>query len=165
MAMITFTEDSIRFVYRIVGVAIDAGRVLLHRAESDDFWALPGGRAELLEPAAETLYREMCEELGIAVQVVRLLWVVENFFEYKNLRFHELGMYFLMQVPEDWTHRPDDGPFLGQEGHIPLIFQWFPLGDLKNMRVYPSFLADGLLDLPLAPRHVVHVDELPASAL
>lgn len=159
MAMITFTEDGVRFSYRIVGVALDADRVLLHRAEADDFWALPGGRAELLEPAAETLRREMREELSIDVEVVRLLWVVENFFEYNGLRFHELGMYFLMQVPGDWPHRSDHLPFLGQEGHIPIIFQWFPISELAEMRVYPSFLAGGLLNLPSTPQHVVHVDE------
>ncbi len=49
--MITFNDNGIRFTNRIVGMAFDRDRVLLHRAESDDFWALPGGRAELLEPS------------------------------------------------------------------------------------------------------------------
>ena len=53
--MITFDEDHIRFTNRVVGITCDRGRVLLHRVVTDDFWALPGGRAELLEPAAETL--------------------------------------------------------------------------------------------------------------
>ena len=52
------------FNYRIVGVAVRGDEVLLHRAVTDDFWALPGGRAELLEPAEATLRREMREELG-----------------------------------------------------------------------------------------------------
>lgn len=157
--MITFTQENTRFTCRIVGVAIEDGRVLLHRAEDDDFWALPGGRGELLEPASATLRREMQEELGIAVDVVRLLWLVENFFQYRGFDFHELGLYFLMRVPVDWSLRTVSGPFLGDEHGVKLLFQWFPLEALPEMRVYPSFLADGLRNLPASPQHVVHTDE------
>ena len=72
--MITFDGGPARFNFRVVGVALDRerGRALLHRAEHDDFWSLPGGRAELLEPAEATLRREMREELGVEVAVERL---------------------------------------------------------------------------------------------
>lgn len=157
--MITLTRDHARFSCRVVGVAIEEGRVLLHRALRDDFWALPGGRAELLEPAAATLRREMQEELGIDVEVVRLLWLVENFFEYEGMDIHELGFYFLMQLPPDWPLRTVDGPFAGEEGHLPLEFRWFPVADLPGMVVYPSFLRTGLQALPATIQHVVHRDE------
>ena len=48
--MITYLEGGRRFNLRVAGVAIHKEQVLLHRAESDDFWALPGGRAEMMEP-------------------------------------------------------------------------------------------------------------------
>jgi len=48
--MITFERGDVRFNYRVVGIAFDADRVLLHRAERDDFWALPGGRGESKRP-------------------------------------------------------------------------------------------------------------------
>lgn len=38
--------------------------MLLHKAEDDDFWALPGGRSQPLEPATATLRREMVDERG-----------------------------------------------------------------------------------------------------
>lgn len=156
--MITFTREDVRFTHRVAGVAIDDGRVLLHQFEGEDFWALPGGRAELLEPSTETLRREMHEELAIDVDVIRLLWVVENFFEYERLHVHELGLYFLMQVPADWRWRTCQTPFLGHEGHLRLTFQWFSLDDLDKMRVYPSFLPQRLRDLPSTVDHVVHAD-------
>ena len=43
---------------------IDYGRILLHRADYEDFWSLPGGRVEMLEDSREALRREMLEELG-----------------------------------------------------------------------------------------------------
>ncbi len=158
MTMITFTQENTRFANRVVGVAIDDGRVLLHKAEDDDFWALPGGRGEMLEPATATLRREMQEELSIEVDVVRLLWLVENFFQYRGLDYHELGLYFLMRVPADWPLRTASGPFLGDEHGVKLFFQWFPLDALPGMRIYPTFLIDGLRNLPPGPQHIVHTD-------
>jgi ADP-ribose pyrophosphatase YjhB (NUDIX family) len=158
MTMITFTQANTRFTYRVVGVAIEDGRVLLHRAESDDFWALPGGRGELLEPAAATLRREMREELDLDVEVVRPLWLVENFFQHQGYDHHELGVYFLMRVPASWPYRTAAEPFTGDENGVRLVFQWFPLDELPSLRVYPSFLAGGLRELPVTLQHVVHVD-------
>ena len=67
--MITIDHDDRRFHYRVVGVAVHNDAVLLHQGEGDDFWTLPGGRAEIGEPAAQTLKREMQEELGVLVEV------------------------------------------------------------------------------------------------
>jgi hypothetical protein len=40
--MITFKSERNAFNYRIVGVALHEGRVLLHKGEDEDFWTLPG---------------------------------------------------------------------------------------------------------------------------
>ncbi len=78
--LIRFDEGERRFQCRVVGIALDDGRVLLHHADWEDFWTLPGGRAELGEALADGLRREMQEELDTVVEVERLLWVVENLF-------------------------------------------------------------------------------------
>ena len=97
--LIRFEEGERRFQCRVAGLAVDGARVLLHHAAFEDFWTFPGGRAELGEPLAEGLRREMREELETEVTVERLLWVVENFFTYDGKAYHELGFYFLMTLP------------------------------------------------------------------
>jgi hypothetical protein len=92
------------------------------------------------------------------VEVVRPLWLVENFFQHQGYDHHELGVYFLMRVPSSWPFRTAAKPFTGDENGVRLVFQWFPLDELPSMRVYPSFLADGLRELPVTLQHVVHVD-------
>ncbi|HKV58574.1 MAG TPA: NUDIX domain-containing protein, partial [Ktedonobacteraceae bacterium] len=74
--MITFDRGNLRFSYRVTGVAIRDGKVLLQKPVEGGFCFLPGGRAELQESAGETLRREMQEELHVDVTVGRLLWVV-----------------------------------------------------------------------------------------
>jgi ADP-ribose pyrophosphatase YjhB (NUDIX family) len=155
--MITFDRDNIRFTNRIVGVAFDRDRVLLHRTDDMNFWALPGGRAELLEPSPETLVREMQEEIDTEVQVDRLLWVAENFFEYGPRRFHEIGFYYLMHLPADSPLR-DQPSFLGHEGDMPVYFEWHPVARLENVVLYPEFLRAGLKSIPDNIVHIVHHD-------
>jgi ADP-ribose pyrophosphatase YjhB (NUDIX family) len=155
--MLSFDLDRGRFNFRVVGVVIHDGRVLLHHAEHDNFWALPGGRAELMEPSTATIAREMREELGVEVRVERLLWVVENFFQYDELGFHELALYFLIHLPHD-SPLVHESSFDGIEGHKRLMFRWFRIESLERVRLFPSFLRTALRSLPDAVTHVVHTD-------
>ena len=68
-AVIVFDVDAGRFNYRVAGVCVHAGHVLLHQAAGDDFSALPGGRPELGEDSRTALAREMHEELGVEIVV------------------------------------------------------------------------------------------------
>jgi 8-oxo-dGTP pyrophosphatase MutT (NUDIX family) len=162
--LITFDEGSLRFVYRVAGVAIDKGRVLLETVGGQDFWFLPGGRGEFLEPSQETLRREMIEEIHTRVKVGRLLWVVENFFSGKDLitaqgmSVHEIGFYFLMELPKNSRLRRLE-TFPGDEEGFEVTFGWHRLDKLKKIRVLPSFLQTELKRIPDGTKHIVHQDK------
>lgn len=161
--MITFVRENVRFTLRVAAIALHEGYVLLHRAAADDFWAMPGGRVELLEPAAESLRREMHEEIDADVRVERLLWVVENFFDY-HMSCHELGLYFLVDLGPDFPHYDKTRPFYGVEDgpggdmNLRLIFQWFSVDRLASERLFPTFLRTALCHVPAHTQHVVHYD-------
>ncbi len=137
-----------RFNPRACAVVIRGDRVLLHRAERDAFWALPGGRVEPGEFAQEAVVREIREELGLDATAGRLLWLVENFFTYDDTAFQEFGLYFLVEV----DGLSDEAEFRGQERH--LIFRWFDRGSLAEVDLRPVPLRDRLWDLPAAPLHL-----------
>jgi ADP-ribose pyrophosphatase YjhB (NUDIX family) len=140
--------------------------VLLQRAEMDDFWALPGGHVEIGETAAEALQRELLEEIEAAVQVGRLLWVVENFFSYAKQAHHEIGLYFqVFFAPGDPLLQAES--FYGVETAEPLIghpfrleFRWFPrqVEVLTRLPVLPAFLQEGLVNLPAFPNLILERD-------
>ena len=154
--MIRFDQGNRRFNYRVVGVAIHDNSVLLHRVDSDPFWTLPGGRAEHGETAEQTIAREMLEELETQVHVERLLWVVENFFEYDGLSYHELALYFLIRFPPGTAHLHTDA-FDRIDAGVTFRFRWFPVRrqELETLTLFPTFLARGLTDLPQSAVHIV----------
>ena len=154
--MIAFDQGNARFNYRVAGLALDGNRVLLHRSEVDDFWSLPDGRITMMETAEEALAREMYEELGVEVRVGRLLWVVENFFDYDDRPHHELGLYFLMSFPNHAGLLEKGEEFKGNENELRLVFMWHPIADLDQTRIKPSFLHRALGNIPNEAKHVVH---------
>jgi ADP-ribose pyrophosphatase YjhB (NUDIX family) len=163
-SVIRFDQGTRRFNYRVVGVAIHDGSVLLHRANHDAFWTLPGGRAEHGETAEQTIKREMVEELRTSVEVVRLLWLVENFFEYEGLNYHEVALYFLIRFP------PGSAPLNAAacdavDAAVPLRFKWFRVEptQLANLPLVPAFLAKGLANVPISVVHVVQRDSVPST--
>jgi len=156
--MLRFDKGDTRFNCRSAAVIIEEGHVLLHQVVGDDFWALPGGRVEFFEFSSDTVGRELLEELGLHVEVVRPLWIVENFFTFEGTHFHELGHYFLTKVraskPFDFERE-----FMGVEADVNLLFKWFNVDHLQGVELQPKFLRLGLANIP---EHLCHelVNEL-----
>ncbi len=130
-----------KFNFRVAGVAIQDGKVLLHKTEEDRFWSLPGGRVEIFEFTRETLLREMIEETGNNVEVLGLAWVAENFFQYNDIDHHEIGFYYTMT----FLNLTDQDEFTCTDGDNELIFKWFPLSELDQISIYPEFITPDLL--------------------
>jgi ADP-ribose pyrophosphatase YjhB (NUDIX family) len=154
--MISLETSAGRFTVRTVGLAIHDEQVLLHRAAHDTWWALPGGRIELHESSADALVREMREEMGVEVEPLRLLWVLERFFG-SSQRHHSIQFYYLMRIPEALF--PESAPtFTSPESNdLPLMFQWHPLAELESLSLplYPAMLTTMLQRLPETVVHLV----------
>jgi len=142
-------EDAL-FNFRVAGVAVHNGKLLLHRTPTDNFWSLPGGRVDMFEFSKETLLREMLEEIGKKVIVGKLLWVVENFFEYNKTRHHEIGFYYQMEVP-DLQEQLD---FVVQEDDTELLFHWENVENIDSGSIYPEFITTDLLLNTSSIRHI-----------
>lgn len=157
--MIILARGDKRFSVRVAAAIIHQGRVLLQNAENDDFWVLPGGRAEVMEPAREGVAREMREELGEDVSVGRLLWVVDNFFRYGQSDWHEIGLYWLASLPETSSLVNCESFHGAEERGARFTCQWRGLDSLHRVRLYPSFLTEGLAALPDSAQYIIHRDE------
>lgn len=67
------------FHIRVTGILIENDEILLVQQKVSDKrnWSLPGGRVEQGETLQQGLIREMKEETGLDVEIVRLLYVCD----------------------------------------------------------------------------------------
>jgi ADP-ribose pyrophosphatase YjhB (NUDIX family) len=154
--MISLETTAGSFNVRAVGVAIHNEQVLLHRAAHDTWWSLPGGRVELHESSADALVREMREELGVEVELLRLLWVMERFFV-SSQRHHSIQFYYLLQLPDALLPESVATFTSPQSNDTPLVFHWYPLAGLESlpMPLYPAMLRTMLQQLPETVVHLI----------
>ncbi len=168
--MISYEKDNYVFSYRVVGVAVYDNKVLIHRSIIDDFWSLPGGRCEFLELSKDALIREMKEELGVEIKIIRPLYFVENFFNYEGKDFHEISIFYLIEFPLDSELLSKDDNFYGKESELgfendklygkelELIFKWVNINDVDTLRLYPLFLRKSLKNIKQYPEHIINRD-------
>ena len=82
--------DGYKLNIRSVGIIIHNGKVLLHKRKSADYYALLGGHVRIGESSQDTVKREMQEELGKEIEITGYISTIENFFELKDLKYHEI---------------------------------------------------------------------------
>ncbi|WP_347332989.1 NUDIX hydrolase [Marinimicrobium locisalis] len=151
--MLKFDVGDSCFNYRSAAVIIHDDHVLIHRSEKDDFWALPGGRVEFFESSEDTIAREIFEELGVETLTRRLLWHVENFFEYTDKKYHEVSNYFLAELLADPNIVPEKD-FPGVEVDLDLIYRWVPVSKLSEYVIKPVFLIEGIKNMPSSVEYI-----------
>ena len=137
---ILFRTEEYVFSYRVAGICIQNGKVLLQKPTNDTAFAFPGGHVTFGEMNAQTLIREFQEEIGVAISVGDLKWVGEIFFPCGNKPCHQICLYYMVDVKSDTI--PFEGVFVGKEQiegrNFELEFHWIPMDELENIEVYPT---------------------------
>ena len=110
MSDILFKTDDYVFSYRVGGLLIHNGKVLMQKAAGDDGYAFIGGHVAFGETTAETIVREFKEEIGADIKVERLLMVNESFFPWGNKPCQQINLYYLVSL-KDETQIPLDRNF------------------------------------------------------
>ncbi|MGV3576994.1 MAG: NUDIX hydrolase [Devosia sp.] len=155
--VLSFPMKEGRFNFRVAGIIIADGHVLICREDDDDYAMLPGGRVELGEDSLLSLTREIAEEIAMPAEVGPMIATSESFYRREGEDFHELGFFYAATLTgqgpngnSPWLERQD-------EGHD-LQFYWVPLaGDaLEKFNLLPSWLPKFLRDLPRTPAHIIH---------
>lgn len=147
------------FNYRVAGVLIHDNKVLLATDQRTGFWYLPGGRVEMFESSAQTLQREMVEELSVTPTIQRLLWISENMFTVSQRgNVHELCFYYLMSLPDNselYQKESFEVIELVEGKSKKLSFKWFDIATIDAIDFKPAPLKERIKALPNCPEHIV----------
>ncbi len=96
------------------------GRILVQKAEGEDYYRLPGGRLEGFETLEQCVRREMIEELGVDVDILGLAFINENFFWRRGKLYHEIMFYYNCRIRGE----PNFAKIPG------LLFEWKRIDEL-----------------------------------
>ena len=146
---ISFRLENAKFNYRVCAMMISDGKILAVHDERSPYFYLPGGRVKMGETAEHAVVREVQEELGITAKIARPLWLNQAFFteDVDNLRYHELCIYFLMDI--SGTELLAKGEkFTSIEGCRTHTFEWLEFDRLKDTYFYPLFLKEDIFHIP-----------------
>ena len=121
---------------------VSAGGVVLRKGRDGDEvvlcgrrdparWALPKGTPDPGETRAQTALREVREETGLDVEIVRRLDTIQYWFMRPSdgARCHKTVHYYLMSPTGGDTSRHDD--------EFDFV-QWFPLAQAIETMTYPN---------------------------
>lgn len=150
---ILFDHGNARFSCRMSALIVQNGRILLQCPVGTQEYAFPGGHTCFGETSAETLRREIREELHADADIGRLCAVGEVFIDWGRCpdgsprHCHQLALYFMATVNE--AQLPGGDCFLGFDEaggeRYDLAYHWIPLGELSRLTVYPPEVAAHLL--------------------
>jgi 8-oxo-dGTP pyrophosphatase MutT (NUDIX family) len=147
---ILFRTENRVFSYRVAGILIHNGKVLLQKPTNDTGFAFPGGHVSFGETNAETLIREFKEETGADISVTDLKWVAEIFFPWGGKRCHQICNYYLVELKGE-EKIPHEGRFSGKEQlegrDFAIEFHWIPIEEMSDIEVYPPNTAE-LIAMP-----------------
>ncbi len=141
------------FAVRSAGVAIKDGKVLVQREKNGDEYAFPGGTLKFGETTEECLIREWKEEAGADIEVQRLLWVEESFWEYKGKANQSIAFYYLINLrgadiaggAACFPHRDNDN----------VLLEWMVLEKISSIILYPDFANKELFSIGESVKHFI----------
>jgi ADP-ribose pyrophosphatase YjhB (NUDIX family) len=115
---------------RVAGILIHNDQILLvrHEKNGNSYYLLPGGGMEYGETAAQALIREFKEEVGLSVDIGKLVMVQDSI--PPNLHRQVLNLYFLAQSSSHEIKVTQD--------QVLKDAAFFPLDQFLNMKVNPD---------------------------
>ena len=102
----------------------------------------PGGTIEFGETGAQTVVREIKEELGVDVVDPRYLGTLENIFSYLGKPGHELVRVYETRFADPSLYERDQFACVEANG-VAFTCEWKPVAAFRPEELYPT----GLLEL------------------
>ena len=139
---------------RACALIIHNNKILVHRNINKKHYALLGGRVSIGESSDKTVKREIQEELGKDIELIKYLTTVENFFEMNGSKYHEILFIYLA----DFINAEDkqiEYSLDNAEGNDFLKYEWLDINSLDSQPIFPSCIKD-LFKNNIFEQHIIN---------
>lgn len=146
-------EFNTKFNFRVALIATNNNKILLQKSDKDHYWSLIGGRVKLNEDTKSAVIREVLEETGVIIEdnKLNLIKVIENFFIYKETRFHEI-LYIYKVENNEGLSRMHEFKTLDKDC---VINKWIDTSEIKDMDIRPSIVKECYDDTKLTSELII----------
>lgn len=153
---ITIDVEDYKLNVRAAAVIIHDGKILTHKNTNSDHYALLGGRIAIGEDSKTTVLREYQEELGKEIEITGYISTIENFFEMKGSKYHEIMFVYKAEFANE-EDKKINYTLKNIEGKDYLEYQWLDLNKIDEYNIVPSAIKDILKENKF-PTHVINKD-------
>lgn len=140
---ITIDVGDYKLNVRAAGVIIHNNKVLVHKNVNSDHYALVGGRIEIGENSVDTIKREIKEELGKDIEITGYISTIENFFEMKGSKYHEIMFVHKVEFVNEEDKRIEY-TLENIEGKDYLKYEWLELDKIEQYPLWPKAIREVL---------------------
>jgi len=148
-----FSNDNKICNYRVAGILIKNGKILVQRERDSDEYALPGGHVIIGETSEQSLIREFKEETGADISCSRLIWIEECFWKWGGKDTHTISFYWLVNL--DIGSDIPDISMQSQKDNCNVILEWVTLDSLCDLTIYPDFVKEKATNISNNIEHFV----------
>lgn len=154
---ITIDVEDYKLNVRAAGIMIHNGKILAHKNINSDHYALIGGRVEIGENSADTIKREIKEEIGKEIEITGYIATVENFFKMKGKKYHEIMFVHKIEFINEEDKKIED-TLKNVEGKDYLKYEWLDIEKIDKYPILPSIVKE-ILKEDEFPTHKINIDK------
>ena len=140
---LTIDVEDYKLSVRAAGVIIHNNKILVHKNINSDHYSLIGGRVEIGEDSENTVKREIKEELGKEVEITRYVSTIENFFEMKGKKYHEILFIHKTEFANE-EDKKIEYTLKNMEGKDYLQYEWLEMDKIEEYPLLPKTVKEVL---------------------
>ena len=121
---------------RAAALIIKENKLLFAKNVNSPYYYLVGGGIEENESSEEAVIREIFEEVGLKLEIDRLVMVQERFHNVDKQKHHEIVFFYLMKDGDSVAILDDAFTDQGMDETL----HWLPIKSLSEFNIVPKFL-------------------------
>lgn len=130
---LTIDVEDYKLNIRAAVIIIHNGKVLVHKNTESNHYALLGGRVVIGEDSESTIKREIKEEIGKEIEIIGYISTIENFFEMKGKKYHEIEFVHMAEFINE-EDKKIEYTLKNIEGEDWIQYEWI---ELDKIDLYP----------------------------